>query len=243
MDIAAIKAVGIKSSKKIFLCKKSFFLSLIWRIENANIKYQMQSSAIFPLFYLPPVSYFSGLKDFDYNFLLEKEEHFPKQTYRNRARIYSPNGHLDLIIPVIRGANVHTKMKDVKISNDFNWQRLHWKSFESCYRNSAYFEFYEDEFSRFYHQKFEYLFDYNLELLQWLFKQLKKEPTIGFTTEYIKEIDPALDFRAKIHFKNAVNTDDFKPYFQVFDDREGFKPNLSIVDLLFNQGPQTKSYL
>jgi len=243
VDIAAIRAVGIKSSKKIFLCKKSFFLSLIWRIENANIKYQMQSSAIFPLFYLPPVSYFSGLKDFDYNFLLEKEEHFPKQTYRNRARIYSPNGHLDLIIPVIRGANVHTKMKDVKISNDFNWQRLHWKSFESCYRNSAYFEFYEDEFSHFYHQKFEYLFDYNLELLQWLFKQLKKEPTIGFTTEYIKEIDPALDFRAKIHFKNAINTEDFKPYFQVFDDREGFKPNLSIVDLLFNQGPQTKSYL
>lgn len=243
MDIAAIKVEEIKSSKKIFLYKKSFFLSLIWRIENANIKYQMQSSAIFPLFYLPPVSYFSGLKDFDYNFLLEKEEHFPKQTYRNRARIYSPNGHLDLIIPVIRGANVHTKMKDVKISNDFNWQRLHWKSFESCYRNSAYFEFYEDEFSRFYHQKFEYLFDYNLELLQWLFKQLKKEATIGFTTEYIKEVDPALDFRTKIHFKNAINTADFKPYFQVFDDREGFKPNLSIVDLLFNQGPQTKSYL
>lgn len=203
----------------------------------------MQSSAIFPLFYLPPVSYFSGLKDFDYNFLLEKEEHFPKQTYRNRARIYSPNGHLDLIIPVIRGANAHTKIKDVKISNDFNWQRLHWKSLESCYRNSAYFEFYEDEFARFYHQKFEYLFDYNLELLQWIFKQLKKEPTIGFTTEYIKEIDPALDFRTKIHFKNAINADDFKPYFQVFDDREGFKPNLSIVDLLFNQGPQTKSYL
>lgn len=203
----------------------------------------MQSSAIFPLFYLPPVGYFSGLKAFDYNFLLEKEEHFPKQTYRNRTRIYSPNGHLDLIIPVIRGAKVHTKVKDVKISNDFNWQRLHWKSFESCYRNAAYFEFYEDEFAHFYHTKFEYLFDYNLQLLEWLFKQLKKEPAIGFTTEYIKEIDPALDYRTKIHFKNPIAEADFKPYFQVFDDREGFKPNLSIVDLLFNQGPQTKAYL
>ena len=203
----------------------------------------MQSSAIFPLFYLPPVGYFSGLKDFDYNFLLEKEEHFPKQTYRNRTRIYSPNGQLDLIIPVIKGSKVHTKIKDVKISNDFNWQRLHWKSFESCYRNSAYFEFYEDEFAHFYHQKFEYLFDYNLQLLEWLIKQLKKEATIGFTTEYIKEIDPALDFRTKLHFKNPINESDYKPYFQVFDDREGFKPNLSIVDLLFNQGPQTKSYL
>lgn len=203
----------------------------------------MQSSAIFPLFYLPPVGYFSGLKDFDYNFLLEKEEHFPKQTYRNRARIYSPNGHLDLIIPVIKGSKVHTKIKDVKISNDFNWQRLHWKSFESCYRNAAYFEFYEDEFSHFYHTKFEYLFDYNLQLLEWLFKQLKKEPSFGFTTEYIKEVDPALDFRSKIHFKQPTTAAEFKPYFQVFDDREGFKPNLSIVDLLFNQGPQTKSYL
>ncbi|SMC94275.1 WbqC family protein [Pedobacter nyackensis] len=203
----------------------------------------MQSSAIFPLFYLPPVGYFSGLKDFDYNFLLEKEEHFPKQTYRNRTSIYSPNGQLDLIIPVIRGSKVHTKIKDVKISNDFNWQRLHWKSFESCYRNSAYFEFYEDEFAHFYHKKFDYLFDYNLLLLEWLIKQLKKEATIGFTTEYIKEIDPALDFRSKLHFKNPINESDYKPYFQVFDDREGFKPNLSIVDLLFNQGPQTKSYL
>lgn len=203
----------------------------------------MQSSAIFPLFYLPPVGYFSGLKDFDYRFLLEKEEHFPKQTYRNRARIYSPNGHLDLIIPVVRGAKVHTKIKDVKISNDFNWQRLHWKSFESCYRNSAYFEFYEDEFSHFYHTRFESLFDFNLQLLEWLLKQLKKEAAIGFTSEYIKEIDPALDYRTKLHFKHAIDESDFKPYFQVFDDRGGFKPNLSIVDLLFNQGPQTKSYL
>jgi hypothetical protein len=203
----------------------------------------MQSSAIFPLFYLPPVGYFSGLKDFDYNFSLEKEEHFPKQTYRNRTRIYSPNGQLDLIIPVIRGSKIHTKIKDVKISNDFNWQRLHWKSFESCYRNSAYFEFYEDEFAHFYNKKFDYLFDYNLQQLEWLIKQLKKEATIGFTTEYIKDIDPALDFRTKLHFKNAINESDYKPYFQVFDDREGFKPNLSIVDLLFNQGPQTKSYL
>nr|WP_121272787.1 WbqC family protein [Pedobacter schmidteae] len=203
----------------------------------------MQSSAIFPLFYLPPVGYFSGLKEFDYNFLLEKEEHFPKQTYRNRTRIYSPNGHLDLIIPVVKGSKVHTKVKDVKISNDFNWQRLHWKSFESCYRNAAYFEFYEDEFAHFYHTRFDYLFDYNLQLLEWLFKQLKKEVSINFTTEYIKEIDPALDFRNKIHFKTPINEGDFKPYFQVFDDREGFKPNLSIVDLLFNQGPQTKSYL
>lgn len=200
----------------------------------------MQSSAIFPLFYLPPVSYFKELKRFGNEFLLEKEEHFPKQTFRNRATIYSPNGSLDLIVPVIRGAKVHTKIKDVKISNDFNWQRLHWKSLESCYRNSAYFEYYEDEFARFYHQKFDSLFDYNLELLQWLFKQLKTTASFELTEEY-HEIPAELDFRSRTLFKKPEG--EFKPYFQVFDDREGFKPNLSIADLLFNQGPQAKNYI
>ncbi|NQX41557.1 WbqC-like protein family protein [Pedobacter steynii] len=200
----------------------------------------MQSLAIFPLFYLPPVSYFKELKRSGNEFLLEKEEHFPKQTFRNRATIYSPNGSLDLIVPVIRGAKVHTKIKDVKISNDFNWQRLHWKSLESCYRNSAYFEYYEDEFAKFYHQKFDFLFDYNLEVLQWLFKQLKTTASFEVTNEY-HEIPAELDFRGRTLFKKPEG--EFKPYFQVFDDREGFKPNLSIVDLLFNQGPQAKNYI
>ncbi|SHE61596.1 WbqC family protein [Pedobacter caeni] len=200
----------------------------------------MQSLAIFPLFYLPPISYFKELKRFGNEFLLEKEEHFPKQTFRNRATIYSPNGSLDLIVPVIRGSKIHTKIKDVRISNDFNWQRLHWKSLESCYRNSAYFEYYEDEFARFYHQKYEFLFDYNLEVVQWLFKQLKTTTSFEVTTEY-HEIPEELDFRGRTLFKKPEG--EFKPYFQVFDDREGFKPNLSIVDLLFNQGPQSKTYI
>jgi hypothetical protein len=203
----------------------------------------MQSLAIFPLFYLPPISYFTSLKNHEQAFLIEREEHFPKQTYRNRASIYSPNGKLDLIVPVLKGSKVHTKVKDVKISYDFNWQRLHWKSLESCYRNSAYFEYYEDEFARFYHSRFEYLFDYNLELLQWLLKQLKKELPVQFTDEYTKGIAPELDFRSRISIKSGINEREVKPYFQVFDDREGFKPNLSIADLLFNQGPQAKSYI
>lgn len=202
----------------------------------------MQSSAIFPLFYLPPVGYFSHLKDFESDFLIEREEHFVKQTYRNRAVIYSPNGPLDLIIPVVKGAKMHTKVKDVRISNDFDWQRLHWKSLESCYRNSAYFEYYEDEFYRFYQEKFEFLFDYNVELMYWLLKQLKKNIVLQFTADYTEEYDVASDFRKSIHFKNPLNVSEYKPYFQVFDDRNGFIPNLSITDLLFNQGPQAKLY-
>lgn len=202
----------------------------------------MQSSAIFPLFYLPPVGYFSALKELNYHFFIEREEHFPKQTCRNRAKIYAPNGSLDLIVPVIKGAKVHTKVKDVKISYDFNWQRQHWKSLESCYRNSAYFEYYEDEFVAFYQQKFDFLFDFNLQLLEWIFKILKTTAVFDFTNEYLKELDPALDYRNKLQAKQVVDSGNFKPYFQVFDDRQGFKPNLSIVDLLFNQGPQSKNY-
>ena len=201
----------------------------------------MESSAIFPIFYIPPISYFSSLKQCDYNFKLEVQEHFPKQTYRNRASIYSPNGTLDLMVPVIKGFKVHTKVKDVRISDEFKWQRLHWKSFESCYRNSAYFEYYEAEFSKFFTNKYDFLFDLNIELFQWLIKQLKLNLELQYTEEYFKEYEEGLDFRSNFPVKNKTN-DSAKPYFQVFDDREGFKPNLSIVDLLFNQGPQSKSF-
>ncbi len=202
----------------------------------------MESSAIFPLFYLPPVGYFSALKEFDSDFLIEAHEHFPKQTYRNRANVYSPNGVLDLTVPVSKGAKVHTKVTDVKISNEFNWQRLHWKTFESCYRNSAYFEYYEDEFAHFFNKRYTNLFEFNSELFSWIMTQLKKGTDFKVTTEYVKGIAPELDFRSRWRVSDKNEASKFKSYFQVFDDREGFKPNLSIVDLLFNQGPQAKSY-
>jgi hypothetical protein len=202
----------------------------------------MQSLATFPLFYLPPISYFSALNALDFQFELERFENFPKQTYRNRTVVSSPNGPLNLFIPVIKGSKYHTIFKDVKISYDFKWQRLHWLSFEACYRNSAYFEFYEDEFVRFYQSKTEFLFDYNLELITWIFKQLKKNPVIEFTSEYEREKGEGLDFRNHDDLKKRADFQN-KPYFQVFEDRNGFLPNMSIVDLLFNQGPQSKFYL
>jgi len=202
----------------------------------------MQSLATFPLFYLPPISYFSALNTLDFKFEIEKQEHFPKQTFRNRTVVTSPNGPLNLFIPVIKGSKFHTAYKDVKISYDFKWQRLHWLSFEACYRNSAYFEFYEDEFAKFYHSQPTFLFDLNLELLNWVCKQLKKTPEISFTAEYEKEKPAGLDFRDHPDLKKNSSFQN-KPYFQVFEDRNGFLPNMSIVDLLFSQGPQSKLYL
>lgn len=201
----------------------------------------MQSSAIFPLFYLPPISYFSALKAHDFSFTIEKYEHFPKQTYRNRASIASPDGILDLIVPVVKGSKVHTALKEVKISYDTRWQRLHWLSLQNCYRSSAYFEFYEDGLRPFYEKKFDFLYDYNLELLQWALKQLKLPTEIKSTESYEKEWPGLIDYRAQMS-KKEVPLQETKSYFQVFSDRNEFIPNLSIVDLLFSQGPQSRNY-
>ncbi len=202
----------------------------------------MHKAAILPSFYLPPVGFFSALQQVNLPLIIDQHEHFPKQTYRNRASIHSPNGKLDLIVPVVRGNKIHTAVKDVKISYDFKWQRLHWLSIQTSYRSSAYFEFYEDDFAPFYHQKWEYLFDFNMELIQLLIKRLKLSTTLPFTAAYEEPSPEIIDFRTAIHPKKE-NIYPAKAYFQVFEDRNGFIPDLSIVDLLFNQGPQSPKFL
>jgi hypothetical protein len=204
----------------------------------------IEKGAVLPMFYLPPVEYFVQLNTYKPDILIEREEHFPKQTYRNRANIYSPEGILTLVIPVTKGSKNHTKTKDVKISYDFDWQRLHWLSLSACYRRSAYFEYYEDDFAQFYNKQKQpaYLFDYNEELLQLLLKFIKIKTEIKYTEEYFKDYPPVPDFRTSIHPKKETELEQ-KPYFQVFDERKGFLKNLSIVDLLFNQGPQSVNYL
>lgn len=205
----------------------------------------IEKGAVFPMFYLPPVEYFIKLNTYKPDILIEREEHFPKQTYRNRANIYSPDGMLTLTVPVIKGSKNHTLIKDVKISYDFDWQRLHWQSLGACYRRSAYFEYYEDDFAAFYQKQKQvtFLFDYNEELLQLLLKLTKIKAEIKYTDEYHAEYPlPVDDLRITIHPKKETELEQ-KPYFQVFEDRKGFLKNLSIVDLLFNQGPQSINYL
>ncbi|GAB2689965.1 WbqC family protein [Mucilaginibacter koreensis] len=198
--------------------------------------------AVFPMFYLPPVEYFAKLNQYKHEVLIEREEHFPKQTYRNRASVYSPDGMLDLVVPVVKGSKVHTKVKDVKISYDFRWQRLHWMSLQACYRRSAYFEFYEDDFAPFYERRFDFLFDYNEQLFNLILKSIKLKPQLNYTSDFQSEYSDLQDFRQSIHPKTEASFEQ-KPYFQVFEERKGFLKNLSIVDLLFNQGPQAINYL
>ena len=202
----------------------------------------MEKGAIFPLFYLPTVEYFSKLLLHKPDIVIEIHEHFPKQTFRNRASIYSPNGKLDLIVPIVRGSKNHTAFKDVKICYEFNWQRIHWMSLETCYRSSAFFEYYEDDFAIFYNKKFEFLFDFNNEILNLLLRLTKLKIDYSFTSEYEKEAVHLVDYRNTMK-PNTVPTTLAKNYYQIFEDKHGFMPNLSVIDILFNQGPQTLSYL
>lgn len=201
-----------------------------------------EEGAILPMFYLPPVEYFVQLNKYKTDILIEKEEHLIKQTFRNRTQVYSPDGILALTIPIVKGSKLHTKVKDVKISYDFDWQRLHWLSLQACYRRSAYFEFYEDYLTPFYHEKYEYLFDYNEQLLNVIIKLLKLKVNIKYTDEYFAEYPDRADFRLSINPKKDTQIDQ-KPYFQLFEERHGFIKNLSIIDLLCSQGPQAINYL
>ena len=202
----------------------------------------IEKGAVLPMFYLPPVEYFALLNTYKTDILIEREEHFPKQTYRNRTNICSPDGALVLTVPVIKGSKKHTPIQDVKISYDFEWQRLHWLSLQACYRRSAYFEYYEDEFAVFYNKQFPFLFDYNEQLLQFILKSLKLKVNYKHTETYEAEYSSAADFRNSISDKRESEFNQ-SVYFQVFEDRNGFIKNLSIVDLLFNQGPNSIQYL
>ncbi len=202
----------------------------------------LDNGAIFPLFYLPSTEYLSAFLRHTGPLMIERFEHFPKQTYRNRASIASPNGRLDLTVPVVKGAKVHTPVKDVRISYEFNWQRIHWLSLQSSYRSSSWFEFYEDDFAPFYQKKPAFLFDYNEEIFHMLLRLLGVEKKYSCTTEYEPDPGDRTDYRESIHPKKTSDYQQ-RPYFQLFGDRTGFLPNLSVADLLFSQGPQSKSYL
>lgn len=202
----------------------------------------MDSQLLLPAFYLPPISYFHVIKRQESPLLLERFEHYPKQSYRTRAKIATANGVLDLIVPIIHGRKERVAMKDIRINYEHDWQRLHWLSLQTAYRSSAYFEYYEDDFYQFYDKKHEFLLDFNMAQLTLLLKCLKLERMVSFTESYQQSTESA-DFRECIHPKKGNLWPDQPGYYQVFEERHGFIGDLSAVDLLFNQGPQSKNFL
>jgi len=192
--------------------------------------------------YLPPVLYFVYIIKYERIFI-EQFETYPKQTFRNRCEMMSGNGKLNLTIPVNKPQGNRTPTKDVLISNQEKWQRNHWRAITSAYLNSPYFEFYRDEIETFYMNKFDNLIQFNHQLTDCVCKIIGIQKEFEFTETYHQSPSYTLDLRTVINPKKEIKRELFPEYIQVFSSKLGFMPNLSIIDLLFNLGPETLDYL
>jgi hypothetical protein len=187
--------------------------------------------------YLPPISYFTAISRANSVFI-ETHEHFVKQTYRNRCRIATANGVKELTIPIESNNGIKNPIRDTRISRHEDWQKIHWRTFDTAYRNSPFFEYYKDDFRPFYEKEWKFLWDYNQDLLTLVFELLDIQPTVQLTENYINRDKKAADLREKIHPKReSISTT--KEYYQVFEQKHQFIPDLSIVDLLFNMGNES----
>jgi len=199
--------------------------------------------AVFSLPYFGSIHFFHEVVKHG-TITIEKHENFQKQTYRNRQYIYGANGKLMLNLPVKHTkSSTRKKYLECSLENEFKWQELHFKSLETAYRTSPYFEFYEDDIKPLFQNTYEKVFDFNLACFQLAVELLNLDIKISFTENFKEEYTaPDEDFRYLINAKAKINNT-FEPYHQVFENKHGFIPNLSILDLIFNLGPESINYL
>ena len=187
--------------------------------------------------YAGNIDYYSSLISSN-SAVIDIHEFFRKQSYRNRCVIAGANGPLNLIVPIQRGSGKN-KVKDIKIDHSQNWKKIHWKSLESAYRTSPYFEYYEHLFYPVYHEnKLKFLLDLNDKMAEIILSCLQFEKSIPKSNQYISKESESVDYRQKIHPKQPnLDVSAGIKYIQVFEDKLGFFPNLSVLDLVFNEGP------
>ena len=186
---------------------------------------------ILPSSYFAPIAYYSILLK-NSNFVIDIHEKYVKQSIRNRCTIFSTNGSLNLSVPKIRKNSSKSIIKDIKISYAEPWQKIHWKTIITCYNSSPFFEFYRDKFESIYRKKEKYLIDFNYKTLSLMLEIFNAKKKIVLSNKY--ETNHLSDFRS---FSFYTNEDTY--YDQVFSENLGFISNLSIIDLLFNLGPQS----
>ena len=199
--------------------------------------------------YFGPIQWYQKLYRADEAWI-EQHEHFVKQTYRSRCIIATTQGTQTLSIPIEHPtSNVQRstfnvqRIKDIRISDHGNWRHLHWNALQSAYGESPFFEYYEDDLRPFFEKRWTFLFDFNEAIREKLCELLDISPVVRFTEKYVS--DYASDYREAINPKHPAPDPDFQPrrYYQVYEAKHGFLPNLSIVDLLFNMGPESVFYL
>jgi hypothetical protein len=175
---------------------------------------------------------------------IEAFENYRKMSFRNRCVVTGSNGLICLSVPLKNGRDQKRLIREVKIDNRQKWQRQHWHTLFSCYGKSPFFEFYRDAVELFFKKEFTYLFDLNLEILDWFRQTIKVPSEINLTGEFIDNYPPEIkDDRHRWLPKNFQEDKNFVKYNQVFEDRTAFQPNLSILDILFCEGPETNSIL
>ena len=169
--------------------------------------------------------------------LLEVSDNYQKQTYRNRTYIYGANGKQILTVPILHtgGETGRQLYKEVRVDNQVAWQKLHWKTLQTAYRTTPYFEYYEDKIAPIFTQKHDFLLDLNLRTIEAVLDCLHIDVSWEQTTAYHSSYDGVTDYRYLTDAKAAYEVSQ-DPYYQIFSDKHGFIPNLSILDLLFHEG-------
>ena len=213
--------------------------------------------------YFGPIQWYQKLYRAD-EVWIERHETFRKQTYRNRCVIATTQGTQALTIPVERSnsqSSIPQFLKDIRISDHGNWRHLHWNALRSAYGDSPFFMYYEDDIRPFFERRWDYLFDFNEAIIEKMCELLDIQPNIHYTDQYLPSLDKErlrvgasagmgleeglLDCRNTITPKHPVPDPGFTPqrYYQVYEAKHGFLPNLSILDLLFNMGPESVFWL
>lgn len=194
---------------------------------------------LLPLFYLPPISWFSVFLRENAEIVFEQFESFPKQTYRNRTAVYGANGRLLLIIPVKH--NGTRTINEIEVSHRDSWEKIHWKSIKTAYQRSPYFEYYEDQLEQIFNFKTNSLFAFNLNALKIIQKILKTDKGYSLTEEYFRNPTEE-NYREKFSPKKEQEYI-LEEYYQTFTEKFGFQEDLSIIDLLCNKGPESLTYI
>lgn len=200
-----------------------------------------KKSVLLSTAYFPPVEYFALLSQFPVS--IEQHETYQKQSYRNRCEIYSEKGRMPLSVPVTKPLGNHTPTSRILVRNEDKWYIKHRRALQSAYEASPFYLFYKDDLEEFLSGRYENLFELNRQLILQLSDLIGIKPQITFTERFEKTPADTLDLRHEISPKKESVITDFPEYIQVFSDRKGFIPNLSILDLLFNLGNESKSYL